>query len=113
MPDTSNEAGVATKKVIINSCYGGFSLSRHAVDRLRELGHERALAEDTTQYWGGYLRDIDRADPLLVQVVEELGTQAAGGAARLTIVEVPTDVDYVVEEHDGLEHVAEKYRTWS
>jgi len=27
-------------------------------------------------------------------------------------VEVPDDVDWYVEEYDGLEHIAERHRTW-
>jgi hypothetical protein len=30
----------------------------------------------------------------------------------LLIVEVPADVDWYIEEYDGLEWVAEKHRTW-
>jgi hypothetical protein len=30
----------------------------------------------------------------------------------LEIVEIPDDVEYTIEEYDGLEHIAEKHRTW-
>jgi len=33
------------KKVVINSCYGGFGLSYVALMRLREMGNEHALKE--------------------------------------------------------------------
>lgn len=57
-------------------------------------------------------RDVDRGDPLLVQAVEELGESARGRFAKLKIVEIPDDVEWYVEEYDGLEWVAEKHRTW-
>jgi hypothetical protein len=58
-------------------------------------------------------RDLHRDDPILIQVVEELGEKADGKCARLTIVEIPDDVEWVIEEYDGNETVAEAHRTWS
>lgn len=55
----------------------------------------------------------DRADPHLIQVVEELGEEANGKYAELSIVEVPDDVAWEIEEYDGTEWIAEKHRTWS
>ena len=60
---------------------------------------------------GGY--EIKRDEPLLIQCIEELGTAANGPCADLTIVEIPDGTDYVVEEYDGNEHIAEKHQTWS
>lgn len=57
-------------------------------------------------------REIDRADPDLVAVVESMGELANGPYAELRVVEVPDDVDYVVEEYDGKEWIAETHRTW-
>ena len=59
-----------------------------------------------------YERDVDRGDPFLVQAIEELGESADGRFAKLKIVDVPDDVEWYVEEYDGLEWVAEKHRTW-
>jgi len=59
-----------------------------------------------------YSRDIDRDDSILVQVVEELGDKADGEFASLKIVEIPDDVDWQIEEYDGLERIAEAHRTW-
>ena len=59
-----------------------------------------------------YPRDIERHDPALVQVVEEMGSKANGDYAELAVVEIPDDVNYIVEEYDGLEHIAEAHRTW-
>lgn len=57
--------------------------------------------------------DFERDDPILVQVVEELGEAASGRCARLKVVEIPDGIDYEIDEYDGNEHVAEKHRTWS
>lgn len=63
------------------------------------------------QTW--YYRDVERNDPLLVQVVEELGQVAASRHAELKIVEIPDDVQWDIDEYDGMEHIAEVHRTWS
>ena len=65
---------------------------------------------DDGSYWCVY--DIKRDDPLLVQVVEELGERANGSCASLAVVEIPDDVEWHISEYDGSEHVAENHRTW-
>lgn len=55
----------------------------------------------SAQYW--YHRDVDRHDPVLVQVVEELGDKANGECAKLAIEEV--DGPYRIDEYDGFESV--------
>lgn len=58
-------------------------------------------------------RDIKRDDPILIQVIEELGSEVASGKyAKLTIIEIPDDVNWQIAEYDGFEHIAEKHRTW-
>jgi len=56
----------------------------------------------------------DRSDPLLIECIETLGSDVCSGScAKLKIVEIPDDVQYVIEEYDGYEHIAEAHRTWS
>jgi hypothetical protein len=57
-------------------------------------------------------REIERNDPVLVEIVERLGSEANGRYSDLKIVEIPDDVDWEVMEYDGMEHIAEKHRTW-
>ena len=56
--------------------------------------------------------EIPRDDATLVQVVEELGDRSHGEFARLKVVEIPDGVDWVIEEYDGRETIAETHRTW-
>lgn len=79
-------------RVVINSSYGGFSLSEDAISLLESKG-----------YVGGYYKEIDRHNPLLVEVVEELGKRANGIAANLKIVDIGEEPCYYIEEYDGLE----------
>jgi hypothetical protein len=54
-----------------------------------------------------------RSHPAVVQVVEELGPEeASADFASLKIVEVPDDVEWIIEEYDGAEWIAEKHRRW-
>ena len=94
------------KKIVINACHGGFGLSDLAMRRYAEIKKIKDL--NTIHVY-----DIDRADPDLVQVVEELGEESYDRYADLKIVEIPEDVDWYIHEYDGLEHVAERHRTWS
>jgi hypothetical protein len=56
--------------------------------------------------------DLPRNDPILVQVMEELGDAASGACASLRVVEIPDGVEYEICEYDGNEHIAEKHSTW-
>ena len=91
-------------KVVINRCFGGFGLSQEA----EELFKERAGITD--KHW--YFSDISRDDPILVQLVEELGQKVNTRFSDLVIVDIPDDVDWDVAEYDGSEWVAEVHRTW-
>jgi hypothetical protein len=59
-------------------------------------------------------RDIPRDDKLLIEVIKELGRKKASGKhCTLKIVTIPDNVDWQIEEYDGLEWVSEKHNTWS
>lgn len=93
-------------KIVINRCYGGFSLSPAALLHYVVRGGKLEDGDDI-----GYSIE-DRSDPILVGVVEDLGVAANGYGAMLKVVEVPDDVKYTIENYDGVEHVAEVHRTW-
>lgn len=121
-------------KVVINTCFGGFGLSEAAIKLYCELRnmpvYKRGTGWDTwwvkcpvdvfdtlsdeekdNMYFSEY--SIERDDPILVQVVERLGQAANGMCAELTVVEIPDNVEWYIEEYDGKEHIAEVHRTWS
>jgi len=50
-------------------------------------------------------REFDREDPVLVQVVKELGERANGRFAQLEIANVPDGTLYRIDEYDGNETV--------
>lgn len=127
-------------KIVINKCYGGFSLSEKAIKRYAEIKGTPLYIEQGS--WGNiywtvpkeervvYLKDdafinasyedkiksnqfyeehtissryFDRTDPILVQVVEELGNDADGDCAELEIIEIPRGTLYRINEYDGYE----------
>jgi len=88
--------------IVINTRHGGFGLSELALER-----YKKYTGQDVGQH------DIARDDPVLVRIVNELGSEADGAYATLKVVEVPGDVDWEIDEYDGDEWVAEKHRRWS
>ena len=63
------------------------------------IAYNRKRSEQTWDSDG-----VDRHDPILVQVVEELGDKANGMCAELAIAEVCADC-YRIDEYDGFESV--------
>lgn len=88
------------QKIVINRCYGGFSLSKEGMKFL------------DLECDGKNVPSLPRDDPKLVECVEKLGEKANGVCAELRIVEIPIDVEFVIFENCGWEHVAEKHETW-
>jgi hypothetical protein len=104
-------------KVVINICYGGFSISRLCAKRMAELGNKEAkemlTSEDNNETFDdgcalfyGYLYDTPRHCPTLVQAVEELGKKSFGRAAMLSVVTLKGN-KYIIEEYDGTERITE------
>ena len=76
-------------KLVINTCFGGFGLSKQATEeyanrkdiKLGRWNETWRFYEDMSD------RSIDRDDPDLVEIVESLGAKANGWAAELKVVE--------------------------
>jgi hypothetical protein len=77
----------------------------HAEDYAKPVQPGR-FAASSELYFSDF--DIERNDPVLVQVVEELGKLANGDCSRLEIAELPAGTLYRIDEYDGLETVETK-----
>jgi hypothetical protein len=139
-------------KVVINNCFGGFSLSHVAIMRYAELSgfklypfvekrdengnidfsnksfipydgngdvfiihySKEPLNKDGSYKEGAYWsdRDINRTDENLIKVVKELSNKANGRCAQLKIITVPDEVQWEIDEYDGLESIHETHRVW-
>lgn len=88
-------------KLVINKCYGGFSLSE---EQALAYGIDESELFDSGV--GGnrvYYGDIDRDDPKLIEVVIQDLPNA--WASKLVAVEIPDDAFYKIEEYDGMEYI--------
>jgi hypothetical protein len=89
------------QKIVINKCYGGFSLSKKALHFIGiPMNHS-----------GSYY-NMPRDDKALVYCVETLGESANGSFAELKVVEIPDGVEWEIEGYDGVEWISEVHRTW-
>lgn len=87
-------------KIVYNACFGGFGLSKTAVEYYNSrVGLTGEFAK--TQYDIGE----NRADPILVELVELLGADANGSHADLRIIDLPEGTKYRITEYDGSEFV--------
>lgn len=96
-------------KIAINTCFGGFGLSREAYEF---LGIE----------WDGYgyasrtefdVHSIEsRTNPKLIECIETLGEKANGNCASLKVVDIPDNVNWIINEYDGNETIEEVHRIW-
>jgi hypothetical protein len=75
--------------------------------------YERAAEAAGKIYEHDFISIEMRNDPDLIAVIEQFGDAAGSRVSKPRIVEIPADADWVIEEYDGLEWVAEKHRTWS
>lgn len=83
------------KKVVINSCFGGYGLSKKAYE---------FLGKEWDKYGYAYAGYVCRSDPKLVECVETLGEAANGECAELKVVEYDDyNFTHQIDEYDGLE----------
>lgn len=112
-----------TYQIVYNNCYGGFGLSAKALKRLRELEPDNksygpgnwdntlqgeALRDSSICNYDceSFLPNISRHNKNLIKVVKELGKEASGHCAKLTIHTQYTPY-YLIHEYDGNESVEE------
>ena len=94
---------ITPTKIVINRCFGGFSLSEEACNLLNTKRNKKENDEGWVNPEYGYLGSgIERYNKDLVTVVEELGIAASGGCADLT-VETIEGYRFRISEYDGNE----------
>ena len=78
-------------KIVINKCFGGFSVNDNIVKMLNL--ESRYELED------------DRTNAKLIELIES-GKNVNGEFSNLVVVEIPDDAtDYMIDEYDGYENV--------
>ena len=86
-------------KIVINREFGGFSLTDEMIEY---VGYKKGNKWDRDY-------EHDRTDPKLIEYIENTPVEKHGS---LKIVEIPDDVDWIIENYDGEEWISEKHRTW-
>ena len=141
-------------EIVINNCFGGFSLSNLALKKYVESKGMKAYFYEKVSFNEKYIKvpydkngiitycvsedlgdtinhkefmawieknkdkyfsasDIDRTDKDLIKIIKELGSKKASGrCACLKIIKVPNDVNWEIDDYDGIETVQEKHRSW-
>lgn len=100
--------------VIINTCYGGFCFSEEAIEEY----NKRKLQQDETftpLVYKSNKRNQDlRFDPIMANVVMELGDSVGPQTSRLTVHQIEERYkDYVeIDEYNGFEHLEIRNATY-
>jgi len=88
-------------EVVLNKLYlGEFELSKLAIERIIRKNNDPSSIE-----FFNYRKN--RSDPVLIETVKELGTNASTRASDLRIVKIPIEYKGCIEYHenDGIETV--------
>ena len=94
-------------KVVYNTQYGGFSISKKCAEWMSARGHKEAirlLEGQAGEFYGFF--DGPRHDSLLVMAVEKLKEEASGDMANLAVKKLKGK-KYFIREYDGAESVVE------
>lgn len=119
-------------KVVINCSFGGFEISDQLFEKIltrKKIAFVRVehrltyITKNAYYFREGHVDDEfyrlssydlfkdDRTDADLIAVIEEMG-ETERKSCSLSIVDIPDDVKWHIDEYDGKEHVAENHRTW-
>jgi len=123
-------------RVVINTCFGGFGISDEAAEWLiNERGwtltyytpkgnlfnpdadfvvnteHISMMGLYSLARWRRHENEL-RCRPDLIDCIKTLGTKVNTRFSELKVVTIPNSIEWQIEEYDGIEHIAEKHRTW-
>ncbi len=79
---------------------------------IKDFGDNVWINEEEYEKYNLYLSCGYREDKTLIEVVEELGDEANSIYSKLVIVEIPDDLDYMIDEYDGIETLHQKVQEW-
>ena len=94
-------------KVVYNACYGGFSLSKEAAKWLIEHGSDKINEDINSITFNMFNYEGERHDKLLIECVENLGSELASGNCANLQIAIINGNKYRIDEYDGSETVIE------
>ena len=88
-------------KILINRSFGGFGFSDF-------------LYKEYKKRTGDVINELnDRTDKTIIDIFEEFGSEKCSDEyAKLKLIEIPDDIEFIITEYDGIEKVEEVHRTW-
>lgn len=104
------ESEFINRKFIYKKANDDNSIFRHYF--IKDMGDNVEISNEDYEKYCLYLKDEHREDPILIEVVEELGEKASGRFGNLKVVEIPDDLEYVIDEYDGIETLHQKVEEW-
>lgn len=93
-------------EVVINTCYGGFTLSDEAVKELQEMKNDLSISKNSFSLYP-MCRKYKRHDLDLVEIIKRDSEKASGKNSELKIIkidEIFVDL-YSINEYDGSENI--------
>ena len=78
----------------------------------KDFGNNVYISSEDFEKYNLFLDEDFRKDKTLIEVVEELGEKANSMYSNLKIVEIPDDLDYVIDGYDGIETLHQKVQEW-
>lgn len=78
----------------------------------KDFGDCIELSDDNSEKYYLELRSSHREDPVLIEVVEELGKRANSPFSKLVVVDIPDGMEYEIDDYDGVETLHEKVKKW-
>jgi hypothetical protein len=96
--------------VLYNACYGGFGISKLALQRYNEKIKEQNPEFTEVEYDF----EISRIDPVLVEVFHELGEEFNDKYSKIKIYNIPAKYKnfYYIDEYDGKETVDIRFQSY-
>jgi hypothetical protein len=95
-------------KIAINRCWGGFGISEAVFKELgiKYTGYGSIDNEDLGIVSDDY--NAYRASAKLISAIEKVGIEnASDSLAKIYIVDIPDDVEWEIDNYDGMETIHE------
>lgn len=100
-------------KIVINNSFGGFEISKAVYLEMNLLWKKHGYLKNEDFGVSSINEHAYRAHPKLISAIEKIGVQRSSGIfSELKIIEIPADVEWGIDEYDGIETVHEKHRSW-
>jgi hypothetical protein len=69
----------------------------------KDFGNNVKISNEDYEKYSISLRNEERLNPTLIEVVEELKEKASSRLGQIEVIEIPDNSYYVIDEYDGIE----------